>query len=80
MLFFSSASPSGTTIFPSHDATLNGKDGEDISAADYHSRAWWTNPDNWDGGAWDESIWDIADGRLPTLRNMPQGAQNPRVE
>ncbi|MCL2638046.1 MAG: hypothetical protein FWD48_06695 [Oscillospiraceae bacterium] len=28
----------------------------------------WTDTTRWDGAPWDETIWDIADGRLPLLR------------
>ena len=74
------------SITPDPDGTfeLNGKHGEDITVADYHSASWWTNAGNWDGGAWDatnaegNAIWDIAPGRLPRLNGVG-GNQNPSV-
>ena len=42
--------------------------------------AFWTTPGNWDASSpWDfDNVWNRASGsRLPTLRNMPAGTQNP---
>ena len=75
MLFYPSPTAAGTTSFPTDDAIING---QNISVAQYHNASWWTTAANWDGGAWDETIWDIAQGRLPRLRGVG-GNQNPRV-
>ena len=50
--------------------TLIGKDGVDIDTTDYLLATWWTTGvgTTWVTAAWDEGIWDIADGRLPLLR------------
>ena len=43
-----------------------GNDGEDVSATQWHSATWWRDTANFD-----PAIWNLANGRLPTLRNMP---------
>ena len=71
-----------TPIYPpatDATATLNSKDGVDITSAEWNSASWWTTASNWDTAAWDTNIWDIADGRLPILKGMPPGEQNPVV-
>ena len=49
---------------------------EEVTSADF----WLNNPDVWGkDNAWDTDIWDIADGRLPILKNVggDQLANNP---
>ncbi len=55
---------------------LNGRDGADMSIAQANSAAFWTTAANWYGGAWDESIWNLADGKLPTLKSLPANLQS----
>ena len=57
-------------------------DGGDITAEQYHNAGWWTSEANWAfGGVWDINVWNISDGKLPTLRNMPgKPEQNPVVQ
>jgi hypothetical protein len=65
------------------DAGLNTRDGASITATQWNDASWWTTAGNWDtanGSVWDTAIWDIANGRLPILRNMPTGEQNPVVQ
>jgi hypothetical protein len=55
--------------------TLSGKDGADITTAEYNSESWWRNASNWDtvsGSAWDfDNIWEWDDNiNLPVLRNV----------
>jgi len=63
----------------------DGKDGADISAGQYNSSGWWSNSTNWktDEGAsaWNfTTVWEWnSTTNLPTLRNMPSGAQNHTV-
>jgi hypothetical protein len=59
---------------------LNTEDGENITETQWNSANWWINSAYWAASlAWDTSVWDIANGRLPILLNMPAGAQNPVV-
>jgi hypothetical protein len=58
----------------------NGISGADVTLTQWHSANWWTTSANWSGGSgWDTSVWDIANDRLPRLRGMPAGEQNPHV-
>jgi hypothetical protein len=63
---------------------LNTEDGANITETQWNTASWWTNTANWDTdvftGNWPTNIWDIAAGRLPRLRNMPAGTQNPVVQ
>ena len=44
-------------------------DGADITAAEAKTAAFWTTTTaTWEG--WDTTVWDIANGRLPILRNV----------
>jgi len=63
----------GTVSNKTHD----GIDGEDITAAaQWNSAAWWTGT-----ALFDPAVWNIVDGSLPRLRNMPGNpAQNPAVQ
>jgi hypothetical protein len=54
---------------------LNTEDGADITQTQWNSASWWTKQANWD-----KKYWDIVDGRLPILNNMPTGVQNPEVQ
>ncbi|MCL2066294.1 MAG: hypothetical protein FWG99_02365 [Treponema sp.] len=70
---------------PDYTVTDNpgSKDGGNITSGECHSASWWTTVGNWyPGNAWDDEIWDIADGRLPRLLDMPGGleAQNPMIQ
>lgn len=51
MLFKTSETDSGSFSFPSHNATLTGKDGADITGAECRSEAWWRlqgfDPEPW---------------------------------
>jgi len=70
-----------TTYTPTSNS--NGKDGADITAAEYNSYSWWTTPENWyDNTGWDfTDIWEWnSTTNLPILRNMPAGVQNPTVQ
>jgi len=52
--------------------------GADVTATQVKTASFWTTKTtNWDG--WDSNIWDIADGRLPILKNVGgnQTANNP---
>ncbi|MCL2068240.1 MAG: InlB B-repeat-containing protein [Treponema sp.] len=67
------------------DKGLDEIDGADITEAQWNAASWWTSAANWnttDGSVWDTDIWDITDGRLPRLLNMPGGleAQNPVIQ
>ena len=66
---------------------LNGRDGQDITPAQYHSESWWSNAGNWktDGGA---SAWDFVNvwewnpvTNLPILRGFssPQNHTVPPI-
>jgi hypothetical protein len=62
----------------------NSADGADITEADWGRESWWKTESNWnttDGvSKWDfETIWEWG-GKLPILRNMPAGTQNPTVQ
>jgi hypothetical protein len=63
---------------------LDTEDGANITAAQWNTASWWTSAGNWSTtsyeGLWDTSVWDIANNRLPRLRNMPAGTQNPVVQ
>ena len=57
---------------------LDTEDGANINPSQWKNADWWTNASNWYGGStWDSNIWDITNGRLPILLNMPPGVQNP---
>jgi hypothetical protein len=55
--------------------------GANITAADWNSENWWKNTDNWDT-VWDfNDVWEWSgSSRLPILKNMPTGTQNPTVQ
>jgi plastocyanin len=55
--------------------TANGQDGADITATEWNSASWWTSTANFSS-----TVWDITNGKLPTLKNMPAGMQNPVVQ
>ena len=69
---------SGMTI--TYDGTytpnpgLTTKDGADITATQWNSANWWQNT-----ALFPDSAWEFRAG-LPTLKNMPAGAQNPEVQ
>jgi hypothetical protein len=48
-------------------AGLDTADAADITVSQWNTASWWTGTIGWD-----KAIWDIADGRLPTLMNMPR--------
>jgi hypothetical protein len=58
---------------------LDSEDGANITQAKWNFAGWWTNAANWytdnNNLAWDTSVWDIANSRLPILKNMPEGMQ-----
>ena len=54
---------------PVSDDVATGKDGEDITAAQYYDEEWWTDSGFWDEIAWDVGTWEIQNGSLPTLQN-----------
>ena len=66
----------GTPISPT-DATTTGKDGADVSEADYsgaNSGTWWSST-----AGFPESSWDFAPNRLPHLKGFSGLTQNPTV-
>jgi uncharacterized repeat protein (TIGR02543 family) len=56
------------------DYGLNKKDGADITAAQWNSASWWQNTVHFD-----PTVWNLVNGKLPTLKNMPGAVQNPVV-
>jgi hypothetical protein len=57
-------------------SSANGKDGADITATEWNSASWWTGTANFNS-----TVWDISNGKLPTLKNMPGNpVQNPVVQ
>jgi len=59
------------------DNTTNGRNGEDIEAADWNSGiTFWKNK-----AGFDDTVWDIRNNKLPTLKNMPTArTQDPVVK
>jgi hypothetical protein len=58
---------------------ITNPDGADVTAAQAKTGTWWTTAGNWSGGAWSTAVWETANGtRLPILKNMPAGIQNPQ--
>jgi len=51
---------------------LSTKDGVDVSPESTVTPSWWTNPGNWNGGAWDfTAVWEWSIGKsLPILRGL----------
>lgn len=49
---------------------LNVKDGADLTSATLFGGSFWTTAANWDTSAWNSGIWTLADGKLPTLKNI----------
>jgi hypothetical protein len=68
------------------NAGLNTVDGANMTTTEAVTATWWTAAGRWStangGSAWDfTNIWNPPSGtRLPTLRNMPAGTQNPVVQ
>ena len=60
---------SGTV--PSLTIGLNTLHGTNTTVASWHTASWWTTASNWNTAAWDTNIWDIQNGKLPILKNMP---------
>ena len=56
----------------------NSANGADITAAEWGSSSWWTDTVKFNPGIWELSGLDGT--RLPTLKNMPAGTQNPVVK
>jgi hypothetical protein len=53
----------------------DGKDGADITSSDWYGGiTFWKDKANFD-----PAVWNIVNGSLPTLKNMPAGTQNPAV-
>jgi hypothetical protein len=48
------------------DNTANGRGGADTTSTDWEDASWWTGT-----AVFDPTVWDIVNGSLPTLRNMP---------
>ena len=70
----------GSTILANNVAWdgMQATGGVNITAAQAKTAALWTTTTaTWEG--WDATVWDIADGRLPILRNVGgnQTANNP---
>jgi hypothetical protein len=65
---------------------LNTVDGANMTTTDAVTASWWTAAGRWStaggGTAWDfTNVWNPPSGtRLPTLRNMPAGTQNPVIQ
>jgi hypothetical protein len=54
----------------------NGQDGADITATEWNNASWWTGT-----ATFSMTDWDISNGKLPTLKNMPGNPeQNPVVQ
>ncbi|MCL1957468.1 MAG: hypothetical protein FWF63_09105 [Fibromonadales bacterium] len=51
----------------------NGRDGADITSAEWGNANWWQNTVKFSS-----NVWEFEDG-LPILKNMPEGTQNPEV-
>jgi hypothetical protein len=65
---------SGTDKTPNEG--LNTVDGVAITATQWHTATWWTGT-----AQWSTTAWNIANGSLPTLQNMPGNpTQNPVVK
>jgi hypothetical protein len=69
------------------NAGANTVDGTSITTTNALTATWWTAAGRWSiangGTAWDfTNVWNPPDGtsRLPTLRNMPAGTQNPVIQ
>ena len=61
---------------PSTSTDANSINGAYITASQYHDANWWIGTALWDG-----DIWDISNGSLPILKNMPgYRIQNPTVK
>jgi len=60
------------TWTPTGDTTVNGAD---ITSAQWNNASWWTGT-----AGFDTNVWNITNGSLPTLKNMPAGTQNPTVQ
>jgi hypothetical protein len=58
---------SGYTIV----SEANGKDGADVTFSEL-DESWWQNTVEFSS-----SVWEFRDGKLPILKNMPNGTQNP---
>jgi hypothetical protein len=58
--------------------TSSASDGEDITAADWSSKSWWTGTVGFSVADWDFS--GISATREPTLKNMQGGTQNPVIQ
>ncbi|MFT4105186.1 MAG: S-layer homology domain-containing protein [Lacrimispora sp.] len=53
----------------------NKENGASITLAQIDSADFWRSAANWDTAGWDESVWTLADGKLPVLKNAG-GAQS----
>ena len=66
---YSSGVDNGANIYNNND---NGAD------VNWNSASFWTTAGNWNGSAWNAGVWNIADNKLPTLKDMPGNpVQNP---
>jgi hypothetical protein len=63
---------------------LDADDGENITSTQWNNANWWTGTDNWnledEGSVWDQDVWNIVNGSLPTLKGMPAGEQKPMIQ
>ena len=48
--------------------THNSKDGANIGTVNYLTASFWKTKSNWNTVGWDENVWKIVDGKLPTLQ------------
>jgi len=46
----------------------NSRDGANISAVNYLTAAFWKTKKNWNAVGWNENVWKIVEGKLPTLQ------------
>ena len=60
------------------DAGLDTIHGANISAAQWHSAAWWSDAAN--GPGFSDTAWELADNKLPILKGFPAGTQNPVIK
>ena len=57
-------------------SNASSNDGADITASDWNSASWWQNT-----AKFDPDVWNLVNGKLPTLKNMPGNpVQNPEVK
>lgn len=56
--------------------TADNVDGADVTIAQANTLEFWTTAGNWNGGAWDDTLWIFTNGKLPILKNLPANLQS----